>query len=73
VEEFDITDAVIAIDDGSCGASALRDLAKPFADGGFCIEEIEWTEFAAWSKSVVFGPLGAIEWRRGRHWSFSGE
>jgi hypothetical protein len=58
---------VIAIDDGSCRASVPRDLAKPFAHGGFCIEEIERTESNAWSKSVVSGSIGAIECRCGRH------
>jgi hypothetical protein len=60
--EFGITDAVIAINDGSCGFPALRDLAKPF-----CIEEIERGESDARSKSVVPGSSGAIEWRNGRH------
>jgi hypothetical protein len=74
MEELGITDAVIAIDDGSCSASVPRDLAKPFPHRGFCIEEIERAESDAWSKSVVRGSCGAIEWGRGcRHQSFSGE
>ena len=67
MQEFGITDAVIAIDDGSCGAPALRDLAKPFPYCGFCIEEMERAESHAWSKSVVPCSSGAIEWRSGRH------
>ena len=62
MQEFGITDTVIAIDDGSCGAPALRDLAKPFPHRGFCIEEIERAESDAWNKSVVPGSSGAIEW-----------
>jgi hypothetical protein len=74
MEEIGITDAVIAIDDGSCSASVPRDLAKPFPHRGFCIEEIERAESDAWSKSVVRGSCGAIEWGHGcRHQSFSGE
>jgi hypothetical protein len=73
LEEFGITDAVIAVDDGSRSASAQRNLAKPFPHGGFCIEQIERAESCAWNKSVVLGSCGAIEWRRGRHQSFSGE
>jgi hypothetical protein len=67
MQEFGITDAVIAINDGSCGFPALRDLAKPFSYCGFCIEEIERGESDARSKSVVPGSSGAIEWRNGRH------
>jgi hypothetical protein len=73
MEEFSITDAVIAIDDGSRSASAQRDLTKPLAHSGLRIEWIERAESDTWSKSVVLGSRGAIEWRRGRHLPFPDE
>ena len=63
--------AVIAIDDGNRGASAQRDLSKPFSQGRLGVARIEGAESDAWNKSIVPGAFRAIDGRR--HHLFSGE
>jgi hypothetical protein len=61
MKKFGVTDALVAIDYGSCGASAKSDFTKPFGNCGLCVEEIERAKSEAWSESVIFGSRRTIE------------
>jgi hypothetical protein len=61
LEEFSITNVMIAIYNSSRGASAQRNFAKPFAHGRLSVERVKRTESGARREPVVLSVLRAIE------------